>query len=128
MNYKQQAIAELAGEIIAQGFRAFIAKDGDYGFYTDAEGTRIVSFSIDLGIIKFSGNYKTSAPQQTGTGWAINYDHNAPIDFKCMFDQYAPRWATGPATWRFTTLAEHLKTYQPSSQYTEIVKKSTATA
>jgi len=128
MNYKQQAIAELADEIISQGFRAFIAKNGDYGFYTDAEGNRVVSFSIDLGIIKLSGNYKTSEPRQTGTGWAINYNHNAPIDFKCMFDQSAPLWATGSATWRFTTLAEHLKTYQSSSQYTEVVKQSTATA
>lgn len=119
-NYKTQATAELAQRIRAAGFRVFIAKSGTYGFYTDADGSRVVSFQFDLGGFKFSGNYKTSNPRSTGTGWG--FGESADVSIKglhSMFNSYAPQWAVGSAEWRFTTLAEHLKTYQASSQYTE---------
>jgi len=56
MKRNQDAIAELAASIQSDGFRVFIAERGDYGFYTDAEGTRVVSFGPDFGGFKFSGN------------------------------------------------------------------------
>ncbi len=118
---KKQIIAKLADEIKKQGFRPFIAEKGDYGFFTDAEGSRIVSFGFDLGGIKYSGNYKTSAPNQCGTGWRMEESFNDSPNCDALFKAGAPQWATSGATWRYTTLAEHLATYQQSSKYTEAV-------
>ena len=117
MSYKVEAVAQLAQEIKAAGFRVFIAKSGTHGFYTDAEGSKVVSFQFDLGGFKFTGNYKTSEPRSTGNGWQL--EENG--DFKDMFNQYPPTWAVRQASWKFTTLAQHQATYQASSQYTEIL-------
>lgn len=114
-NYKTEAVAELAQEIKAAGFRVFIAKSGTHGIYTDAEGSKVVSFQFDLGGFKFTGNYKSDQPRSTGTGWQL-----ADYSFKDMFNQYPPQWAVGSSNWKFTTLAQHQATYQASSQYTEI--------
>ena len=75
-NYKTQAVADLAAEITAAGFRAFIAKSGTYGFYTDDNGSRVVSFQYDIEGITFSGNYKTESPRTTGKAWNFSV---API-------------------------------------------------
>lgn len=122
-NYQAQAIAELAAAIKKAGYRVFIASSGTYGFYTDAQGTRLVSFQYDLGGIKFSGNYKTNNPRSTGTGWVIGtgYDRSA-VGFRTMLESGAPSWAVRDAEWRYTTLAEHMKVYQSSSKYTELLE------
>lgn len=112
--YKVEAVKALAEQIKSQGFRVFIAKSGTYGFYTDSEGTRIVSFQYDLGGFRFTGNYKTSQPRSTGTGWQLRDG-----DFKQMFAEF-PSWSLRGASWKFTTLEQHLATYQASSQYKEI--------
>lgn len=122
----QQLIAAIAEQILSQGYRPFIAKRGDYGIFTDADGTRVVSFGSDLGGVNFSGNYKTSAPQLAGTGWPITDNISEPVDCAQIFNSAAPLWATGGAKWRYTTLAEHLKTYQPSSQYEEVTAQVAA--
>lgn len=113
--YKTEAVAKLAQEIKAEGFRVFIAHSGTYGFYTDLEGSRVTSFRFDLGGFKFSGNYKSDQPRQTGTGWEV-----LTGTFKDMHAEYPPAWATQGANWRFTTMAEHLAIYQVSSKYTEL--------
>ena len=115
-----QTITALTSQILAQGYRPFIAKKGDYGFFTDADGTRVVSFGCDLGGVHFSGNYVTSAPQHTGTGWRITEPLHGEIDFSDLFKQSAPKWATGKATWRYKTLSEYLNTYQSSSMFSEV--------
>jgi len=117
MGYEKELVAELVNEIKAAGFRVFVAESGTYGFYTDAEGTRVVSFGVDLGSTKFSGNYSTDCPSQCGTGWGLGSGRH---DFREMFESYAPRWAVGDAKVSYTTLAQHLKTYQASSKYTEV--------
>ena len=116
-NYKTEAVAQLAAEIKGAGFRVFLAEKGTYGFFTDAEGTRVVCFQFDLGGFKYSGNYVTSAPRQTGTGWQLADD-----SFTGLFNQSAPSWATGGHEWRYTTLAQHLATYQWSSRYVEVTQ------
>lgn len=113
-NYKTEAIAELAVKIKQAGYRVFIAGSGNYGFYTDEHGTRVVSFQYDLGGISFSGNYKTEQPRTTGTGWRLDVH-----GFSEMFSQGAPDWAVRGFKWKYTTLAEHLATYQASSKYVE---------
>jgi hypothetical protein len=116
MCYKIEATVELAQRIKAAGFRVFLAKRATYGFYTDAEGSRVVGFQYDLGGFSFTGNYQTSQPRSTGTGWQLT----ASSDFSAMFKQFAPQWALRGASWRFTTLAEHLAMYQASSQFVEV--------
>lgn len=117
---KAAALA-LAATIKEAGFRAYIAEKGTYGFYTDAEGTRVVSFQFEFGAPKFSGNYNTSAPKSTGTGWVIG--EVWPVDADALRDMYAqnaPTWAVGNAKWRHTTLAEHIAMYGASSRYVEV--------
>lgn len=114
MSYKVEAVKQLAQEIKATGFRVFLAKSGTYGFYTDAEGSKLVSFQFDLGGFKFTGNYKTDQPRQCGTGWQLQDG-----DFNQMFNE-APTWSVRGASWKYSTLEQHLKTYQASSQYTEV--------
>lgn len=115
-NYKIEAVKALAQEIKADGFRVFIAKSGTYGFYTDADGSRLVSFQLDLGGFNFTGNYKTDQPRSTGTGWQLVQNRT----YKEMFNE-CPTWSLRGASWKFTTLAQHLATYQASSVYTEVL-------
>lgn len=119
MTFNQMVANEVVQQIKAAGFRPFLAASGTYGFYTDAEGSRVVSFQVDLGMVKVSGNYKTSWPSRTGTGWGLGGFNQTKIAE--YFNSYPPRWAVGDATWKLTTLEEHLKTYQSSSKYVEIV-------
>lgn len=113
MTYKTEAVAQLAQEIKGAGFRVFIAKSGTYGFYTNDEGSKVVSFQYDLGGFKFSGNYKSKS---CGTGWVL--DDNMALD--AMFKAGAPHWATKGQAVQCTTLEQHLNTYQSSSVYTEV--------
>jgi hypothetical protein len=120
-NYKTEAVAELAQSIKAAGFRVFIAKSGTYGFYTDEAGSRIVSFQFDLGGFKFSGNYKTDQPRSTGNGWGFGEGVDISASgLRSMFESTPPQWAVRGANWELTTLEQHLKTYQASSQYVEV--------
>lgn len=120
--WKHDFISEIADNILKQGFNVFIAKGGaaTYGFYTDKEGSRVISFQLDLLSASFSGNYITDAPAKTGTGWQIKKGAGAENDYKAMFAAYPPTWATQGAKWRFETLQEHLKRYQWSSDYKEV--------
>lgn len=115
MTTKQDIAKDLAASIKAAGFRVFLSGNGEYGIYTDAEGSRVVSFSSEYGMPKFSGNYTTSAPRHTGTGWRLRV-----ASFTEMFNEIPGSWAVGSATWKYTTLKQHLDTYQSSSKYTEI--------
>ena len=114
--YEQDLIDSVVAEIKAAGFRVFIAERGTYGFYTDDEGSRVVSFQVDLGAVHYSGNYQS---QQSGTGWRLDTG-----DFESMLHAYPPRWAVGRETKpvKLITLEDHLKRYQSSSKYTEVKK------
>lgn len=118
--YEKRRAAEIAQAAIDAGFRAFIAEQGNYGFYTDDEGSRLVDFQVN-GYFEesVSGNYVTSNPQQCGQGWRIADSVNTDMISE-YFNQTAPRWATGRNTWRYKTLAEHQSEYQASSRYTEV--------
>ena len=118
VNYKIQWINETAGKIKAAGYRVFLSESREYGFYTDKNGTKVVSFQTDLSGIPFSGNYKTSKPMTTGTGWRIADNDNG--NYRKMFNAMPPSWAVHDSQWSFTTLEQHLKTYQKSSRYSEI--------
>ena len=107
---------EIAQAAIDAGFRAFIAEQGNYGFYTDENGSRVVSFQVN-GYFEesISGNYVTSDPKSTGTGWRIADSINTDL-LSEYFRMSAPKWATSGATWRHATLTDNLKRYQEVTQ------------
>ena len=120
MNYKLEIINEIAESAMQAGYRAFLAESKEYGFFTDAEGSRVVSFQFDLLSSSFSGNYVTDKPRQTGTGWRIGENYALTQgSFDGMFNSGPPMWAVKDAKWHHATLADHLKRYGCSSRYTE---------
>jgi hypothetical protein len=123
-NYRREMINEVAQMILAKGYRVFIAESGTHGFYTDAQGSKVIGFQHVLGGVTVSGNYKTSNPSSTGTGWQIAGCFD-PAEIDNSFAAHAPHWAVGLAKWRFTTLEEHLKTYGKSSGYVELTPELT---
>jgi hypothetical protein len=108
------------------GFRVFLAKEtryGGYGFITDADGTRVLSFSFTDGS-SLSGNYGPPS-RESGTGWRMDetpYDLKSADDVKRALYAEAPEWTgrRGRGWKHYTTLAEHLGMYGSSSGYTEI--------
>jgi hypothetical protein len=119
---KKELIAELAKALHGYGFTVYIAKSGDYGFYTD--GKSVVSFggywkfSID-----FSGNYKpinSADGKLVGTGWQIDKEVGIPtlLEASDYLNALPPRWATDGLGVVKTTPEQHLKTYGVSSGYT----------
>jgi hypothetical protein len=115
--------SEFGHYVKALGFRVFIAKEswrGGYGFITDADGTRVLSFSFTDGS-SLGGNYGPPS-KQSGTGWRMD---ETPYDLKNADDVKRALYADAPSFcgkgWkRYTTLAEHLAMYGSSSGYTEI--------
>jgi len=120
IDYKRQKIQELASKLLSKGFRVFISKAGTYGFYTDRDGKRVVSFQSDLGGITLAGNYKTSAPHSTGTGWRIAELTSLDAPYEAYLNSYPPQWATNGHTWKYTTVEQHLAVYGESSGYKEL--------
>ena len=117
-SYNVDLIATLAAQIKATGYRVFIAASGTYGFFTDTDGTKVISFWMDL-TLSFSGNYRgLKDARGIGTGWRIS--ESDPGQYDQMFAAYPPRWAVGDNSWEFTTLEQHLKNYQKSSKYVEV--------
>lgn len=121
---KKQLIGHIAQRLRSYGYTVYIAKTGEYGFYTD--GVKVVSFgghwqwSVD-----FSGNYKTNAPHQTGTGWRIAGELSdiSEDQARAFINATAPDWATrGASIVKYETPAQHLQTYGSSSAYVEFDK------
>lgn len=116
-SYKQEIMQELSTALLSQGYRVFIAESGDYGFFTNQQGERVISITADL---TASGNYSTSKPKQTGTGWRIADNIDMQVsDADNIFNTDPPRWAVGNAECKLTTLENYLKTYHASSKFVE---------
>ena len=116
-----QPVRDFAARLTALGFRVYIAQDGAgrYGFITDAEGARVLSFSFNDGG-SLSGNYGPPSTE-SGTGWRMD---EAPHDLRTADDIRRALNAHPPSFcgrgWRYlTTVAQHLATYHPSSLYAE---------
>jgi hypothetical protein len=113
---KKEAICKLAEILRGYGFRVSISKTGEYGYYTDAEGTRVCSISMGLSYeLSFSGNYHSKA---SGTGWRIQdmSDYPTKEQAEAMLYALAPRWATTEQV-RYATEESHHKFYGQSSGY-----------
>jgi len=118
-DYARERADEIIRAIQTANYRPFLAESGTYGFYTDAEGTRIVSFECHAMSESVSGNYVTNEPHKCGQGWRIA-DSFRPDMVDEYFRMFAPRWAVGDAEWRHKTLKEHQAQYQDSSRYREV--------
>lgn len=114
MSYKTEVIAEVASDIRKAGFRTFIAESGEYGFYTDKEGSRVVSFEIRYLSVSISGNYSSKS---CGTGWGITDDNKG--EYEKYFNENPPYWATKGEKVSLTTLEEELNMYG-SSNFKEV--------
>lgn len=117
---RQKEAAEFAAHIKAMGFRAFIAESGEYGFVTDADGTRVLSFSFN-GPTGLSGNYHPPS-RESGTGWAMS---KFPGELMTREDVEMALYAMPPAFagkgWkRVSTMADYIGLYGASSRFTEV--------
>ena len=116
----RQAAQRMAEACKAAGYRVFLAKRGTYGFYTDAEGSRVISFQFNGFETRVSGNYITDNPAFCGMGWCIDQDACDLSKLDEYFNAWPPSWAVGRANIvKLCTLEQHLSRYQDSSQYTE---------
>lgn len=116
--HKQKLVADLAKALVSYGYKVYLAKGGTHGFYTD--GKRVVSFQYDLGGLRYSGNYSTSQPSQTGTGWVLGDHMVIGADTARRFiEANAPRWAVGTAEVHYSTPEVYLRTYGASSGFVE---------
>jgi hypothetical protein len=118
MTKKQKIIEKTTRNLIKNGWRVFLEKNGEYGFYTDKAGNRVVSFSCSYDGIHLSGEYTTDDPKRTGSGWVINGLVGTEFDAKEAFDEYPPRWAVCGSRWSFSSVDDLLKSYT-HSQYKE---------
>ena len=111
---KKELINELAQALDSYGYTVYIAKNGDYGFYTD--GKRVVSFGGQWRFsIDYSGNYKSN---KSGTGWGLEKDKGILTKEEAddFIKRNAPHWATNENV-TYTSPEQHLKTYGSSSGY-----------
>jgi hypothetical protein len=113
---KKQLIQEIAESLDSFGFKVYLSKDKNYGFYTD--GKRVVCFGGTWNFsVDFSGNYAPS--KEGGTGWSIKNEQSSIT--RDQANDYivadAPSWANKNPT--YTTPEQHLKTYGQSSGYEE---------
>lgn len=116
-NFRREVVEAVAKALKSYGYTVYLAKHGTHGFYTD--GKRVVSFQYDLVSVKYSGNYSTDLPSQTGTGWGIGeYMIVSKDTAKEFVESNAPQWAVrGASRITYTTPEQHLKQYGVSSQY-----------
>jgi len=123
--YDKQIIGDLASQLHDFGFRVFLAEKGTYGFYTNKEGSRVVSFESDLGNVSFGGNYRPLNLHEgrlVGTGWRMENVSHDKAGFVGALNRNAPVWATQGIKVKYETLDDHLKLYGRSSNYTELTK------
>lgn len=121
----KERITELVNKIKSFGYSVYLAERGNYGFFTNSDGSKIVSFQIDYFFFNFSANHKSIG---LGTGYRITSDEQCllwEIDKFCT-DEFLQKLINAPIyksrrknekfiSW--TTLEQHLASYQSSSKY-----------
>jgi hypothetical protein len=117
---KKELIQNIAKQLKSYGYTVYIAKSGEYGFYTDGE--KVVSFGGSWCFsVDFSGNYKSERMTSTGTGWQIAKEMGIITEEQAeqFIKACAPHWATNGIPVKYTTPEQYLKTYGSSSGYVE---------
>lgn len=122
----KQAISELVTKIKTFGYPVYLAENGNYGFFTNEDGSRVISFQIDYFFFNFSANHKSVG---LGSGYRITRDEQCPlweVEKFCTAEFLtklinAPVYKSRRKNEKFiswTTLQQYLDTYQNSSNYT----------
>ncbi len=121
------AATNFAHFIKGLGFRVFLAERKDYGFITDADGGRVLSFSFNDWSL--SGNYGPPS-RASGTGWRMDGTPGAlrtAADVKKALNAMPPPFcqrADGDKRdgWRYlTTVDQYLQMYGSSSKFKEVM-------
>lgn len=112
-DYEREMIADLVRSILQGGLKVYLAEAGTHGFYTDEAEQSMVGFPVELLGLSFTGHYKTSSPETTGTGGGMP----RPYPLRDGLKYGPPLWAPSGAKWRHTTVKEHLNQYDWSSKY-----------
>ncbi len=121
----KERTAELVSKIKSFGYPVYLSEKGNYGFFTNADGSRVVSFQIDYFFFNFSVNHKSIG---LGTGYRITNDEKCllwEIDSFCTAKFLeslinAPAYRSRRKSEKFiswTTLNQHLAMYQDSSKF-----------
>ena len=121
----KERTAELVNKIKSFGYPVYLSEKGNYGFFTNQDGSRLVSFQIDHFFFSFSANHKSIG---LGSGYRITNDEQCllwDIDNFCTAKFLeslinAPVYISRRKNERFlwwTTLEQHLERYQSSSKY-----------
>lgn len=112
---------EIADKALAEGLRVWLSDDGEggHGFFSNQEGTRVVSFQNYFGMPRFTGNYGPPT-RSAGTGWCIQDDIGSSESLSPLLNAYPPSYCVG---WSyFTTVDQHLKVYGKCCRYKEVTK------
>lgn len=112
---------EVARRALNEGLRVFLADDGkgDFGFFTDREGDRVVSFQVNAGGPSFYGNYGPPS-LESGTGWLILAGF--PATLSELLTARPPAWC-GSGWKHLTTMAQHLQAYGVPCRYREMTQE-----
>ena len=121
----KERTAELVNKIKSFGYPVYLSENRSYGFFTNLDGSRIISFQIDYFFFNFSANHKSIG---LGTGYRITNDEKCllwEIDTFCTAKFLenlinAPIYKSRRKNEKFiswTTLDQHLANYQSSSKY-----------
>jgi len=116
LQYKKDETRKLAESMVKDGFKAYIAEGGTYGYFTD--GNKVVSFQYDLCGFSFSGNYVSEWGRSCGSGWQLE---DSDI-FGGLISQTPPYWIRVYDTkWHYTTPEEHEEKYGKACRYKEVL-------
>ena len=116
MNFKREIALDVARKALSEGLRVFLSADETYGFITDDDGVRVVSFYVPFSSPAFSGNYRHENPRRYGQGWQIR--EGMPETLRGFLSAVPFRRINGK--WRYKTLAEYLGEYGASSGFFEV--------
>lgn len=116
LKYESETEA-FAKRIEAMGFIVYIARQGPYGFVTDATQTRVLSFSFTDGG-RLGGNYLPPSTT-SGTGWRMDlrpHHLTTPEQVRDALYGLPPGWVG--KGWRYlSTVAQYLERYDESSHF-----------
>ena len=125
MSTKREYAIVFARNAVKHGFRAYLAERGTYGYVTNTEGSRVISFSTDQlgGGVSISGNYAPS--REHGSGWQIADGATfEPSKSQIETWLYAgkPAWFRGEFP-KHRSEADYRKDYQASSRFEPIEQR-----
>lgn len=124
----QNEINRLGRVLKGFGYDVYISESGTYGFFCKPDGQKLISFQVDYFFISFSANHKSRG---LGSGYRITSDEQCVMwemekwatkeFFESLLDCKPYRsHKSNEVFLSWTTLDQHLATYNSSSKYTKL--------